>query len=155
MTVSTAEKNARVWDSHSDNVAQQAPLFNSLFGDLATILDQLAATPGPDGMPLSDTTVMVVLSEMGRTPAFNDYAGRDHWPFTSAMIIGPGITGNRTIGAYTPNYLGVGVDPNTGELDHARTGVSAETFGATLLALGDVDPAQFLPGVEPIAAVLT
>ncbi len=155
VTVSTAPKTKRVWDTHSDNVVRQAALFNDLFGDLATILDQLATTPDPDGVPLSDTTVMVVLSEMGRTPAFNDYqGGRDHWPFTSAMIIGPGITGNRTIGAYDNNYLGVGVDPTTGELDHERTGISAETFGATLLALGDVDSEQFLPGVEPIRAVL-
>ncbi len=155
VTVSTAPKLQRPWDSHASNAATQAPLFDQLFGNLATILDQLAASPGPDGAPLSDSTVMVVLSEMGRTPAFNDvHKGRDHWPFTSAMIIGPGVTGNRTIGAYGDTYFGIGVDPASGELDAGRTGILAETFGATLLALGDVDSEQFLPGVEPIRAVL-
>jgi hypothetical protein len=155
VTVSTHGKAGLQWDTHSNNSRLQTSLFNSLFSDLATVLDQLDTTMGPDGAPLSGTTVMVVLSEMGRTPAFNDRdQGRDHWPFTSAMIIGPGITGNRTIGAYDDNYFGIGVHPSTGELDHDRTGISAETFGATLLALGDVDSEQFLPGVEPITAVL-
>lgn len=153
VTVGTFPKELPLWDTHVGNV-QQGSLFDALFGDLTTILDRLAATPGPDGLPLADTTVIVVLSEMGRTPAFNENDGRDHWPFTSAMIIGSGITGGRTIGGYDDGYIGIGVDPKTGERDTNRAGISAETFGATLLALGDVDTEQFLPGVEPITAVL-
>ncbi len=156
VTVSTHPKALLKWDTHSSNARLQTLLFNQLFGDLTAVLEQLDTTTGPDGAPLSDTTVMVVMSEMGRTPAFNDRdQGRDHWPFTSAMIIGPGITGNRTVGGYGDSYFGIGVDPTSGELDRDRAGIAAETFGATLLALGDVDSEQFLPGVEPVAAVLT
>ena len=144
---------AGFWDTHFGN-DQQSILFDDLFAGLTATLDRLATTPSPAGGVLADDTVMVVLSEMGRTPAYNDFSGRDHWPFTSAMIIGPGITGGRTIGGYDDGYIGVGVDPATGELDPARNGISAEAFGATLLALGDVDSREFLPGVEPITAVL-
>jgi uncharacterized protein (DUF1501 family) len=142
------------WDTHTDN-AQQAPLYQQLFTDLGTILDSLEATPGADGKPLADDTVVVVLSEMGRTPAFNDDAGRDHWPYTSALVIGPGIQGGRTIGGYTDRFWGIGADPGSGELDPARPGVDAKMLGATLLTLGDVDPAAALPGVDIIAGALS
>ena len=140
------------WDTHADN-SLQTGLFNELFSDLDFLLDALENTPTAEGC-LADETVVVVLSEMARTPAYNATTGRDHWPFTSAMIIGPGITGGRTIGGYTDNYTGIGVDPATGEADPSQSGIDAKTLGATLLALGDVDPAAVIPGATPISAVL-
>lgn len=141
------------WDTHVNN-AQQSALFEALFSELAVLMDLLAGTPALDGAPLADSTVIVVLSEMGRTPAFNANGGRDHWPFTTAMVLGSGITGDRMVGGYNEAFQGVGADPATGDLDAARVGVDAETFGATLLALGGVDHEEVLPGAQPIAAVL-
>jgi uncharacterized protein (DUF1501 family) len=142
-----------VWDTHTAN-AGQTPLFQELFGDLDYILDALATTTDGAGNTLADDTVVVVLSEMGRTPAYNGTLGRDHWPYTSALVIGPGITGGRTIGGYTDLYAGIGVDPASGELDPARAGIDAKSFGATLLALGDVDPGQYLGSAEVLTGVL-
>jgi len=143
-----------VWDTHEDNTPQTA-LFQQLFTDLDTIMETLANTDGPDGNPLADDTVVVVLSEMARTPAYNAQQGRDHWPYTTAMLIGAGIEGNRTIGGYTDLYAGIGVDPKTGELDTTQTGISAGMLGATLLALGDIDPGQHLTSTEVLQGVLT
>jgi uncharacterized protein (DUF1501 family) len=142
-----------IWDTHDDN-AQQAPLFEALFTDLAAVLDRLEATQTADGARLADEAVVVVISEMGRTPAYNATMGRDHWPFTTALVIGPGVTGGRTVGAFTDGYVGIGVDPATGELDPSRAGIDARSFGATLLALGGADPAVLVPGAEPIVGVL-
>lgn len=142
-----------VWDTHLNN-ALQIELFERFFSDLGFIVDLIGGTPGPMGPPLSEDTVIVVLSEMGRTPAYNGTLGRDHWPFTSLMLIGPGFTGARTVGAYTEGFIGVGVDPRTAELDTDRPGISAGEVGATLLALGDVDPKSVLPFAEPITGVL-
>ncbi|HHH11046.1 MAG TPA: DUF1501 domain-containing protein, partial [Sorangium sp.] len=142
-----------VWDTHNDN-AEQTDQYQSLFTDLDVIMDALAKTPSKSGAMLSEDTVVVVVSEMGRTPAYNGTGGRDHWPFTSALIIGPGITGGRSVGGYTDLYAGVGVNPATGELDSARPGIDARAFGATLLALGDVDPGEYLLNPEVLTGVL-
>jgi uncharacterized protein (DUF1501 family) len=142
-----------LWDTHTTN-ADQSPLFEQLFGDLDYLLDALATTTDASGATLADDTVVVVLSEMGRTPAYNGTVGRDHWPYTSALVIGPGVTGGRTIGGYTDLYAGIGVDPASGDPDPARAGIDAKSFGATLLALGDVDPAQYLGSADVITGVL-
>jgi hypothetical protein len=103
-----------VWDSHGDN-SEQTPLFEALFTDLDAIMDTLANTPDATGKMLADDTVVVVLSEMARTPAYNDTHGRDHWPYTSVMIIGNGVTGGRVVGGYDDKYTGIGIDPASGE----------------------------------------
>ncbi len=142
------------WDSHSENKPFQTEQFQRLFTDLEQLLTWLDQTTTPDGTLLADETVVVVSSEMARTPVLNETEGRDHWPFTSALIIGPGIAGGRTIGGYDDNYLGVGVHPTTGERDPSRPGIAAESFGATLLTLGGLDPAEHLPGAEPLTTLL-
>ncbi len=141
------------WDTHADN-SLQSENYESLFTDLGAILEQLRTTTTAEGKRLSDETTVVVLSEMGRTPAYNATQGRDHWPYTSALIIGSGITGNRTIGGYTDLYRGIGVDPKSGDLDESRNGVSTKSLGATLLALGNVDPGDYLTEPEVIQGVL-
>ena len=141
------------WDTHADN-SLQSQNYEALFTDLDAVLDRLQSTNTADGARLADETVVVVLSEMGRTPAYNATMGRDHWPYTSALVIGPGITGNRTIGGYTDLYAGIGVDPKSGELDNTRAGIGAKTLGATLLALGNVDPSAYITDPEVIQGVL-
>ncbi len=48
---------------------------------------------------LLDETLVVVMSEMGRTPKINPRAGRDHWTFCySAMLAGAGIRGGTVYG---------------------------------------------------------
>lgn len=142
-----------LWDTHVDN-SLQAGLFERFFSDLLAVLALLKATPDADGAPLAESTVVVVTSEMARTPAFNGTNGRDHWPFTTMMMIGPGITGDRAVGGYTDLYGGIGADPTTGEPDPSRPGILADEVGATLLALGGVDPAEHLPHVDALLGVL-
>jgi uncharacterized protein (DUF1501 family) len=142
-----------VWDTHEDN-SLQSGLFESFFADLDEILAMLASTPGPNGGALADETTVVVTSEMARTPAFNGSGGRDHWPYTSMLLIGPGIVGDRSFGGFTDVYTGIGVDPG-GSPDPSSAGISAESLGATLLTLGDIDPQEYLrEGVVPIGGVL-
>lgn len=142
------------WDTHADN-SLQSPLFDGLFSDLDALLELIATSVDRDGVTLADDTVVVVLSEMARTPAYNGTMGRDHWPYTSALVIGPGITGGRTIGGYTDLYAGIGVDPRSGERDPSRAGIDARAVGATLLALGGVDPADHIEHPEVIEGVLS
>jgi hypothetical protein len=54
---------------------------------------------------------------MGRTPTYNKGNGKDHWSIGSIMFLGPGIKGNRVIGATDEKQFGVGIDPQTLTLD--------------------------------------
>jgi len=142
------------WDTHANNDAQQTELFEGLFNGLAQLMELLRQTPGETEATLADETIVVVLSEMGRTPALNGLNGKDHWPYTSALLIGPGITGGRVVGELDDLYYGKNVDPASGEVG-GDTILSAESMGATLLALADVDPGEELPGIAPLEGILT
>lgn len=141
------------WDTHSDNTPQIG-LWDGLFRGLNVLMADLDATTGPTGQPLSADTVVVVLSEMGRTPKLNSSGGRDHWPYTSMMITGPGITGDRTIGAFDDYYYGVGVDRASGEIDTSAPVLVPEAVGAALLELAGEDAGALFPDVAPLKGML-
>ncbi|MFP6866447.1 MAG: DUF1501 domain-containing protein [Roseibacillus sp.] len=69
---------------------------------LASLLSDLKANG------LIKKTLVVVLSEFGRTPRINDGGGRDHWARCfSAFMAGGGIKGGTIVGASDPD----GMDP--------------------------------------------
>jgi len=142
-----------VWDTHDDNSGQSG-LFEAFFADLDGLLESLRKAPGPQGGMLIDDTTIVVTSEMARTPAYNATGGRDHWPYTSMLLIGPGVAGDRSYGAFSPLYTGIGVAADSTP-DPSIPGISAESLGATLLTLADIDPQEYLrKGVAAIPGVV-
>lgn len=132
------------WDSHT-GIEMQATHYEVLFGDLTRILQALETTPGTNGQPLSEEVVVVVCSEMNRSPGLNNNGGKDHWTFTSALLIGPGVRGGTVVGGYDDNFMGQAIDPSTGEVREDGTLLSSENFGATLLALAGLDPGEHTP----------
>ncbi len=142
------------WDTHSNNDAAQSSNFQNLFDGLVELMDRLRATPGEDGGSMADETVVVVCSEMGRTPALNATDGKDHWPYTSALLVGPGITGGRVVGGFDSYFYGRNIDLASGDLHEDGALLSADVFGATLLALAGIDPQDYRSGVSPITGVL-
>jgi len=122
---------------------------------LSTIMEQLTQETNISGAPLIDDVVVVVISEMGRSPKFNTYGGRDHWTFTSAVLMGAGIRGNQSIGGLDSNALGRPISLRTGEFSDNGVMLLPQHLGATLLALGDVDYGQYVHAdVEPIWAAM-
>ncbi|MEQ1504395.1 MAG: DUF1501 domain-containing protein, partial [Myxococcota bacterium] len=142
------------WDSHTDNDARQSTLWEQLFAGLLDLQLRLATTTGPSGRPLADDVTVVVLSEMGRTPQLNGGNGKDHWPYTGAVLFGAGIRGDRQIGDMNENFQGLEVDLASGELAAGGVVPTASHLGATLLATADVDPAEWVPGYDPIGALV-
>ena len=69
---------------------------------------------------IRDQLVVVVQSEMGRTPNYNAGNGKDHWSIGSAMFLGRGIKGNRVIGATDEKQFAVPLDPQTLTVDKAK-----------------------------------
>ena len=141
------------WDTHSDN-RPQSTYFNNLFESLGRLMTRLTTTSGPEGQPLIEDTIVVVMSEMGRTPRFNETGGRDHWPYTSFMLLGGALNGGRSIGGYDDGYIGLGVDPSNGEVTHNGASLAALDFGATLLSLADIDPDILAGTPQPLGGLL-
>lgn len=142
------------WDTHGNNDALQTPLWENTFAGLGILMEKLARTPGEYGTSLADETTVVVLSEMGRTPSLNAQNGKDHHPITSCMLVGPSVTGNRTVGGYDSQFFGQPINPNTAELSTSGQVLSAEMLGATLLHLGGIDHTQYVRGVSPLYGIL-
>jgi uncharacterized protein (DUF1501 family) len=88
------------------------------------------------------------MSEMGRTPQRSASGGKDHWTYTSTLLIGSGIAGGRTVGAWSELLTGEKVDLASGDVSDTGVSLLPGHIGATLLALADIDPAEF---VDPAA----
>lgn len=147
-----AQRGRDDWDSHAADEGRQTYRYEHLGSDLLSLMDALDRTEGTAGGTLADQTTVVVFSEMGRTPALNSVAGRDHWPYTTTMLIGGGFTANRVIGGWSTGFTGLGIDRTTGEIDENAALVGMDSVGATLLAMADIDPADVLP--ESAAPIL-
>lgn len=143
------------WDTHVQNDYYQDLNWESLFAGLVELMDGLAAAPGELGGSLADETMVVVLSEMGRTPRLNAGQGKDHWPYTSMLMTGPLITGGRVVGGYDELFYGQNVDPDTGEVDDDGAQLTTASVGATLLQMCEVDPDQYLTGTSALPGILT
>jgi uncharacterized protein (DUF1501 family) len=142
------------WDTHANNDEDQSPLWEDLFQGLATLMALLDDAPGSQGGSLSDETLVLVLSEMGRTPQLNATMGKDHWPFTSMLLIGAGFTSNRVIGGFDSGYMGRNVSPSDGQLSDDGQILSAEAMGATVLQILGIDPAEYVSGADPIEGII-
>jgi hypothetical protein len=142
------------WDTHAANHNVQSDNYDELFGALDRALLDAATLPAAGGGTLADELVVVVLSEMGRHPRINGRGGKEHWTWTSAMLAGAGVAGGQVLGGFEDTLAGSRVDLGSG-LPHASgVGLLPGHLGATLLALGDVDPGESLADTPPIAAVL-
>ena len=142
------------WDTHADNYRQNNH-YELLFSALCDTIASLDGKTSPtSGAPLADELTIVVASEMGRSPAENDSAGKDHWTFTSLLLIGAGVQGGQVIGAYGDEVTGERVDLESGELLEDGTKLESSHVGATLFALADLDYDEHFPSDAPIWAAL-
>ena len=70
------------------------------------------------------------------------------------MMIGSGIQGGRTFGGYSDLFYGEPIDLQTGELFSLGQEITPKILGATILALGDVDPREEI-GLEGITGIIS
>ena len=133
---------SRAWDTHTGNV-EQHDHFNDLFGGLTVLADELTAAG------LFEDTLVVVLSEMTRTPKLNAERGKDHWPHTAAMMFGGGVVGGRVRGGTDSLLESLPMDLLTGELDPSGELCKYDNLAAGVLAMVGVDPSEWFPGITP------
>lgn len=141
------------WDTHVAN-ASQNQLHEALYGALDSFATDLAGRPGSRvGTTLLDETLVVVMSEMSRTPRLNAADGKDHWPVGSAVLFGAGVAGGKVVGATTDDVSARGIDMQTGLPTAAGVSLTTESMTAGLLSILGVDPSPYFPGVEVLRAV--
>ena len=134
------------WDSHYNNYVNQDAAYEFSFEQLQQLLESL------DEAALLNTTTVLVVSEMGRTPLENSLSGKDHWPYTSAMIIGAGVDGGRVLGATDENLLGLPVDYASGQPSSAGAEIDISNLHSGLLLSMGIDSELYFPGVSPFLA---
>lgn len=93
------------FDSHANNDVDQMKLIPELLEGIAHVLHRAGE------LQIREKLVVIVQSEMGRTPDYNKGNGKDHWSIGSIMFLGPGIQGNRVIGATDEKQFAVNLDP--------------------------------------------
>ena len=138
------------YDTHNENFnfhIEQLGEFDRPFACLVNDLSERG---------LLDQTLVVVLSEFGRTPNINLYYGRDHWSKAWSVVIAGGKVAR---GAVFGQTNAEGTEVTDGQVDHGQL------FHTYLRAVG-VDSSQSLlvdgrelpmadPAVGPIWKVLT
>jgi uncharacterized protein (DUF1501 family) len=95
------------FDTHGDHDDSHYPRLQELLEGVDFIVEE------GERQGLSDRLVVVVGSDFGRTPHYNDGNGKDHWSITSMLLMGPGIKGDRVIGTTDEGHRPIEVDPKT------------------------------------------
>jgi hypothetical protein len=103
--------NSYGWDTHGDNFNGHRSLVPKVDQAVAALIDDLI------DRGLFDGTLLIMMSEFGRTPRINGQVGRDHWPEAwSVMMAGGGLKRGAVIGK--TNDLGTFVTTQEHDIGH-------------------------------------
>lgn len=123
------------WDSHGQNFETHLELVTELDHVMSTLLDDLSERG------LLENTLVVTLSEFGRTPQINSSLGRDHFASAwSASLSGCGVKAGSVYGAS---------DENGREVKEGKIG-AAELFATIYQAVGIDHRKDYHVGARPI-----
>ena len=103
------------FDTHDNHDASHTPQLQSVLSAVAFAMDEA------ERLGIADKLYIIVGSDFARTPYYNDGNGKDHWPITSMMMMGPQIQGGRVVGATDPDQLALTVDPQS--LEQSSSGI--------------------------------
>ncbi len=99
------------FDTHSNHDNNHIPRL----ADILRAVDYI--WENAETMGIADKIVVVVGSDFGRTPRYNNNNGKDHWSVNSMMLMGAGIPGNKVIGASDEGHRPLMVNPQSLALD--------------------------------------
>lgn len=120
------------FDTHVANHSGHVTNCKILDPAIATLIQELRERD------LLDSTIVLCISEFGRTPGINPAAGRDHWPnWFSCMIAGGGFRENTVIGS-TPTDVFEGKKAD-GKLVLPAEPVLVPELYATIMATMGID----------------
>lgn len=123
------------FDTHGSHDRDQPRQIAKLWAGLDYLFAQA------DLAGITGNLFVVVGSDFGRGPTYNsDYAsaGKDHWPVTTMMVAGPGVPGNRVIGATDAGQNARPVDPATLTPADGGTVITPDSIHQSLRRLAGV-----------------
>lgn len=103
----SASLNLSGFDTHGDHDQDHSDALVELLAGIDHLWEQIELRG------LQDKVTVVIGSDFGRTPFYNEGDGKDHWNITSIMAMGAGISGNRVIGATDENFEALKLNPST------------------------------------------
>ena len=95
------------FDSHANNDPDQMKLIPEFLAGIDYLVSK------SEELKIRDKLVVIIQSEMERTPNYNKGNGKDHWSIGSIMFVGEGIQGNRVIGATDEKQFLVPINPKS------------------------------------------
>jgi hypothetical protein len=95
------------FDTHDDHDNRHRPSVTALYDTLIALWNEA------ERQELAEDLVVAVISDFGRTPNYNSAMGKDHWPVTSALLVGKGVVGNRVVGATDEGHKPLEIDVDT------------------------------------------
>ncbi len=125
------------FDTHGNHDQTQRLALIQLLTGVGGLLDVIET----EGM--TDSVYILVGSDFGRTPHYNgDNAGsgKDHWPVTSYLALGPGIEGNRVIGATTDDQQARLIDPSSLNVSDGGVRLTPGQIHSALRKMAAIDP---------------
>ena len=85
------------WDTHANQAGETGPLVNNLGTLEAALLALREGLSGPGSAEAWRRTVVVVVTEFGRTVAINGTQGTDHGTGGAALVLGGAVRGGRVL----------------------------------------------------------
>lgn len=89
---------------------------------------------------MQDRVTVLIGSDFGRTPFYNDGNGKDHWNVTSMMAMGAGVRGNRVIGGTDAHVEALAVNPESLALDPNGVVLTPEHIHVALRQMAGISP---------------
>jgi hypothetical protein len=137
------------WDAHGQNFEFHREMVPEFDHVLSVLLDDL------EERGLLEDTLVVTMSEMGRTPQVNPFQGRDHYPLLTTTLTGCGIKQGVVYGSTDDNGMEIAEDEvllqrffatifNAVGIDHQKDYHSADGRPVPLTDYGTESVAELL-----------
>jgi len=106
------------FDTHGDHDNNHTTALQRLTNGITYLWDTA------EQMGLADRLVVLISSDFGRTPRYNDGNGKDHWPIGSAVLMKQGAPwANRVVGLTDGGHSAISINPDTLAADSSASGV--------------------------------
>ena len=131
------------FDTHKAHDTKHPIAVTNLFEGALFLMQQA------EELGLADRILLLIGSDFGRTPWYNEQDGKDHYSITSMMMMGPGIDGGRVIGSTDDSLVPDLLDPDTLELSDDGIRITPAHIHATLREYLGVDTRE-VAGAWPL-----
>jgi uncharacterized protein (DUF1501 family) len=103
----TANLSVGGFDTHGDHDRTHAEALTRLTRGIDELWREV------ERVGAGDQVLLMIASDFGRTPSYNDGNGKDHWPLTSMMLLGAGVQPGVIGGTDAAYRVPTPVDPQT------------------------------------------